>query len=61
MKLKSIKGFLPEERENEPHQGLGRPDGWNNFRREGFNEAINQIGEKDLPKMDSVTKGWVRI
>jgi len=54
MKLKSIKGLLPEK----------MPPHWVdslNLQSVGFNKAIDQIGEKDLPKMDSVTKGWVRI
>lgn len=32
-----------EKREPEPHVGIGRSDGWNNFRREGYNNAIDEL------------------
>ena len=43
MKLKSIKGLLPSKNE---HNCI-TPEG-----EFGFAKAIDQIGEKDLPKMD---------
>jgi len=48
MKLKSIKGFLPNKKE----LSLTHDMPYTNFEKNGFNKAIDQIGEKDLPKMD---------
>jgi hypothetical protein len=38
---KDIKDGVVKKKEPELHQGMGRPDGWNNFRREGFNQGID--------------------
>ena len=45
MKLKSIKGLLPAKRPDPKNLMIPDLD-------YGYNEAIDQIGEKDLPKMD---------
>lgn len=42
--LKGAKDALPGKiKQDECNNGLGRPDGWNNWRREGFNDAIDQL------------------
>jgi hypothetical protein len=47
MKLKSIKGLLPEK-----HQVYGNENVRTKARKENRNRLINQIGDKDFPKMD---------
>ena len=44
MKLKSIKGFLPNKKE----LSLTHDMPYTNFEKNGFNKAIDQIGEKDF-------------
>lgn len=48
VKCKDIAGLMVEKKEPEPHQGIGRPDGWNNFRIEGFNQAIDLQSQRTV-------------
>lgn len=36
-------GVLPKEIQPEEGGALGRPDGWNNWRREGYNYCLSEV------------------